>query len=173
MSNPEQPSKNTRLKLHPIVEKLVDNPNAPPALTHITGYVGRSSRAGYIRIYDSLDLNEYTDVPESAIRHVTDVPESEMEHGGTRIWVDNATQVIHESREVAQMSAGELDQPVTSSPLETKASRKLKLNRETLQALSTQALAMRLWSIPANSCDLGVSRVIACTGPIDCLTRSC
>ncbi len=104
-------------KQHPIIEKLVGDPNTPPKVTQVTGYLGKSSRAGHVRLYDTLDLGEYTDVPESSVLHAEDVPATEMEHGGTRLWVESHATVVRESVQSTRTEARFLEGAIASAHL--------------------------------------------------------
>lgn len=110
-------TKKVELKLHPLIERLVEDPAAPPDVTELVGYLGKSTRAGHVRVYASLDLNEYTDVPEAAVRHAEEVPETELEHGGTRLWLDAKAEVVHEVRSTLRVEARFLEGAIAQAHL--------------------------------------------------------
>src|SRR5688572_11663357 len=94
--------KGARLKPHPIVAALLDDPGSPPDVVELVGYVGKATRPDHHRLYLSLKLDEYVDVPSADIVHHEEVPSSELAHGGTRIWVRASAQVIHETRQTTR-----------------------------------------------------------------------
>jgi hypothetical protein len=113
----QKPGKKFNLNPHPIIGELVEDPAAPPQVMQITGYLGKTPRAGYVRIYESLTLDEYTDVPEAAILHVEEVPETDLEYGGTRLFVNANAQVIREGRPGMQAESGYLEGAITAAHL--------------------------------------------------------
>ncbi|MBC8067423.1 MAG: hypothetical protein IAG13_03740 [Deltaproteobacteria bacterium] len=115
MSDPE---KRPRLKQHPIVEKLIDDPNAPPDVVQIVGYIGKSPRQAHHRVYLSLQFDEYVDVPEDAIVHFEEVPDTEMQHGGTRLWVQASAPVVHETRQTTRTEARFLEGSIADEYLQ-------------------------------------------------------
>lgn len=59
-----------KLETHPLIAKLAPDPTAPPDLVRLIGFIGPASCKGHWRIYHSLDLSSYTEVPGEAIEHV-------------------------------------------------------------------------------------------------------
>lgn len=110
-------TRKVELKFHPIIEQLVADPASPPEVTQLVGYLGKSTRAGHVRLYASLDLDEYTDVPEAAIRHAAEVPDTELEHGGTRLWIEGTAEVVHEVRTTTRSEARFLEGAIADANL--------------------------------------------------------
>ncbi len=103
---------------HPLVEKLVADPASPPEVTQIDGYLGRSSRADHVRVYHSLSLDQYTDIPESALLHVEDLSKEQIEFGGSRLWVNARAEVVRENRQPVRTEARFLEGSIADSYLE-------------------------------------------------------
>jgi hypothetical protein len=78
---------------NPLVEALVPDAGDPPVLTYLEGYLGRSSRTHYVRLYESttLTLKSWVDVPVSRVRYTTySEPEPGEPAGIDRLWLDGA-----------------------------------------------------------------------------------
>lgn len=65
-----QSKKAPRIKTHPLIAKLVKDPDNLPRLVGIPGYIGPSPEKNHVRIYNDLDFSSYTEVPKEAIQHV-------------------------------------------------------------------------------------------------------
>ena len=53
--------------------ELVSDPDAVPSLRVLWGFIGDTSRPKHVRLYANLELSQYYDVPEEAIRGRRDV----------------------------------------------------------------------------------------------------
>jgi hypothetical protein len=94
------------------------DPAAPLDVIQLVGYVGKSTRADHHRLYMSLQLDEYVDIPVSAVVHHEDIPDTEMQHGGTRVWVDAGAKVVHEVRHTTQTEARFLEGSIADEYLQ-------------------------------------------------------
>ena len=103
---------------HPIVAKLAADPAAPLDTAQFVGYVGKSTRPEHHRLYLSLQLDEYIDIPFAAVVHHEDIPDTEMEHGGTRVWVDAGATVVHETRQTTRTEARFLEGSIADEYLQ-------------------------------------------------------
>lgn len=56
--------------LDDIIEQLVPDPACPRPVRMLLGYLGRSTREKHVRVYASLTLTEYVEVPVESILHV-------------------------------------------------------------------------------------------------------
>ena len=63
--------------LHKLIENLVHDPANPPDTVQVLGYLARSSRDGFLRIYRDLSLCMYCEVPE---KHVLYSAKADPEH---------------------------------------------------------------------------------------------
>jgi hypothetical protein len=76
---------------HPLVADLVKDPSSVPDLRCHAGFVGRSVREGYFRLYTAENLQEFVDLPEGCLRRVEVVPSSvRYPVGAHAIWVEPA-----------------------------------------------------------------------------------
>jgi hypothetical protein len=69
------------------VKNLVPDPSQPPDVTLLSGYSGRSSRPGHWRLYLSVELTSYVDIPEADIVHSQPLDKDQSPLGGTLLWV--------------------------------------------------------------------------------------
>ncbi|HYE14606.1 MAG TPA: hypothetical protein VD968_09220, partial [Pyrinomonadaceae bacterium] len=56
------------------VARIVRDPNDPPDLLLLSGYLGSSSEEGHVRLYLNEELSRYVEIPEGAIRHTQEIP---------------------------------------------------------------------------------------------------
>jgi hypothetical protein len=92
-----------RLQQDPLIEGLVPDPGQLEPLTLLFGYLGKSSREGYWRLYLNVRLSEYVEFSESDVHHAQPLSPEESSLGGTRVWVKQGTRLQHtrvDSREV-------------------------------------------------------------------------
>ena len=52
---------------HPLVSKLVPDPDNPPDIVMVEGYLGESKRDGRVRVYVDLDFRSYFEIEEADI----------------------------------------------------------------------------------------------------------
>lgn len=73
--------------VHPVVEKLLATDDATPPKA-LSGYVGRSSRDGYVLVYPSLrTLDRSYEISAADILHTEPIPESIKPFGATMFWL--------------------------------------------------------------------------------------
>jgi hypothetical protein len=78
---------------HPLVAKLISNPaNPAPDTVTLEGYVGPSSREGYVRVYLDLTFKAYFEIPKNGILHA-DKADPSNESKPTKIVIDPATKL--------------------------------------------------------------------------------
>ena len=74
--------------MHELVAKLVADPAAPPDLTLLNGYLGRSTDDACIRLYRSPTLNVWQDIPTDQIKHrLTIDPNPSCPLGELLVWM--------------------------------------------------------------------------------------
>lgn len=74
------------LKEHEIASKVVKETGYGNA-TLLVGYVGKTDKDNNVRLYLSLNFDEYVDVPRDSILHAANAPEDVLPFGGTYLWV--------------------------------------------------------------------------------------
>ena len=78
---------------HPLVAKLISNPTNPaPDTVTLEGYVGPSSREGYVRVYLDLTFKAYFEIPKNGIVHA-DRADPANESKPTTILIDPETKL--------------------------------------------------------------------------------
>lgn len=50
-----------------LIEQLVPDPGEPPMVVGLDGYVGRSDREGFVRLYRDLSVSYWLEIPENAV----------------------------------------------------------------------------------------------------------
>lgn len=82
-------------------------PGEIPDVRLLTGYRAASSRRGYIRLYASLDLSRYIEIPDdgNSIHQMMVVPTEQQVEGlaYTKVWIRTGTRVIHVTNESFQV----------------------------------------------------------------------
>jgi hypothetical protein len=91
-------------KVNPLVAKFLDIAK-DETVVQIEGYVG-PSETSMLRLYRSLDLSEYMDVPEAGILHFKEL--SEGSDGLVRVWVRGSAKVRFVSVNRVVMEAAQL-----------------------------------------------------------------
>ena len=104
------------VKTHPLVAKLNPNPDDPPNLVALRGYIGPAKEKGHVCIHHSLDFSSYTEVPKDAIRHVEPVDPSN-ENSPTVVLIPADTRVRHVRKTVQTGEAGFLAGGIAASRL--------------------------------------------------------
>jgi hypothetical protein len=97
-------SDNKKPKVNPLVAKLLDTAK-DETVVQLEGYVG-PSETSILRLYRSLDLSEYMDVPEVGILHFEEL--SEGGDGRVRVWVRGSAKIQFVSVNSAVMEAAQL-----------------------------------------------------------------
>jgi hypothetical protein len=79
-----------------LVQKLIPDPaRAAPEVTVLTGWVGQSTREGYVRMYLVADLSEYVVFPAEDVVHHEKVPTGRAGLAATRVWLRQTTELQH------------------------------------------------------------------------------
>jgi hypothetical protein len=94
-----------RLEQDSLIDGLVPDPGQLEPLTLLFGYLGRSSREGYWRLYLTARLNEYVEFSEDDVRHTMPLSPEESSLGGTRVWVKQGTRLQHTRVDSRQVQA--------------------------------------------------------------------
>lgn len=77
------------------VGRIVQDPNEPPNVMLLSGYLGSSSEEGHVRLYLDEELGRYVEIPEKAIRHTQELPPEQSPLGGSLVWIDRDAEVVH------------------------------------------------------------------------------
>ena len=77
------------------VGRIVRDPNEPPNVMLLSGYLGSSSEEGHVRLYLDEELGRYVEIPQKAIRHTQELPPEQSPLGGSLVWIDRDAEVVH------------------------------------------------------------------------------
>ncbi|MBV8856143.1 MAG: hypothetical protein JOZ02_04200 [Acidobacteria bacterium] len=83
------------LRYDDFVGRIVQDPNEPPSVTLLSGYLGASSEEGHVRLYLDEELTRYVEIPEKAVRHTQELPPEQSPLGGSLLWIDRDAEVLH------------------------------------------------------------------------------
>jgi len=89
------------IKENQLVARLVPNPAVAPDLVRLTGYLGRSARQGYWRLYQTMELTDYLEIAEDDIVH----SESPEDESPTVVWVRREATIKRVHSESVQAQA--------------------------------------------------------------------
>ena len=98
----QEPGRNFNLVQEPFIEILVPDPASLPDVILLAGFVGKSNRAGYFRLYLTPQLNEYLEILQTDVVHQQTIPPTSNPLGGTLIWVKREAQLTHTKVATAQ-----------------------------------------------------------------------
>ena len=101
------------LKEDEVVARLVPDPADPPEAIRLAGYLGRSTRRGFWRLYQTLELNEYVEVAEDDILHSEPLGGREGPSRGTVLWVRQDATLQHTRTESVRAQADFLQGDIT------------------------------------------------------------
>ncbi len=85
----------SKLEQDKLVEMLAPDAAQPPDVRALVGFLGRSTRRGYWRLYFTLALDEYVEFAETDVVHAISVDRSHGRLGGTVVWVRRAANLQH------------------------------------------------------------------------------
>ena len=93
-------SGNTRgLKEDEIIARLVPDPAAPPDVTAMAGFLGRSARPASWRLYQTLDLKDYVEIAEDDIVQSQSLKSDLQPLGGTVVWIKSGARLRYTQSE--------------------------------------------------------------------------
>ena len=113
-SETQEPSGPAELRQDELIEKLVPDPAAPPDVIVLVGFLGKSSRAGYVRLYLTPKLNDYFEIPEKDVILTQSLATELNPLGGTIVWVRREAELLHTRTTPAQAQAEFLQGGITS-----------------------------------------------------------
>jgi hypothetical protein len=94
-SKPQEQSDQRELKQDALVEKLVPDPAAPPDTIVLVGFLGKSARAGYWRLYLTSELNDYVECREDDIVNTQSLATELTPLAGTMMWIKPGAELLH------------------------------------------------------------------------------
>ena len=98
-------------------QQLVPDPSNPPDVVIYSGYLGKSTRDGYWRLYLNATMDNYIEVAETDISYSESLESRENPLGGTILWVKKDAKIIHTQTQNANAQASFLSGDITSRML--------------------------------------------------------
>jgi hypothetical protein len=77
------------------VSKVAPDPKQPPDALLLIGFVGKSSEAGYTRLYFDPELKQYVEIPNDGILHWQPLDKEASPVGGYYVWIKSGAELIH------------------------------------------------------------------------------
>ena len=110
----QEPGRNFNLVQEPFIEILVPDPATLPDVILLAGFVGKSNRAGYFRLYLTPQLNEHLEILQTDVVHRQTIPAASDPIGGSLIWVKREAQLTHTKVATQQVQAQFLQGSITT-----------------------------------------------------------
>jgi hypothetical protein len=117
MAEPKKPERpgTKDLKQDEVIARLVPDPADPPHVIRLAGYLGKSARRGFWRLYLTLELSDYVEVAEDDIVHSQALASQEHPLGGTAVWIRSDATLQHVRTESRQAQAEFLQGDITGA----------------------------------------------------------
>lgn len=106
------------LKQDALVESLVPDPANVPGTKLLVGFLGRSTRAGYWRVYLTPMLNSYVELSEEDVVHSQQMADDEINMGTTALWIKKDAELQYTRTEPLTAQAQFLQGAITTGFLE-------------------------------------------------------
>ena len=90
-----QPDSGRELTPDAMIERLVPEATNIPDVRVLTGFLGRSAREGYWRLYQTATLDEYVEFAEDDVVHNRALDKQDSPLGGTVVWVRREANLQH------------------------------------------------------------------------------
>jgi hypothetical protein len=100
-----------------LVAELVPDPTKLPEVVVLRGYLGKSARARFSRLYVNLNFTEYVEVADEDVVATRALPANHNPLGGTVLWVKRNATLLRATVCSAQEHAAFLTGEITASAL--------------------------------------------------------
>jgi hypothetical protein len=84
-----------KLRQDSLVDRLVPDPARHESFTVLTGFLGKSPRDGYWRLYLTPQLDEYLEFRSGDVKHTEQLPPDLAPLGGSRVWIQKDAPLEH------------------------------------------------------------------------------
>jgi hypothetical protein len=111
----EQQTNRPRLEPDDLINKLLPDASQLPDVRVLVGFLGKSTRQGYWRLYFTLTLDEYVEFAETDVVHSHAFGNEESRLGGTLIWVRREANLQHTRTASREAQADFLQGAITNS----------------------------------------------------------
>src|SRR5262249_589393 len=91
----DMPENKPRIPEDDFVSKVVKDPKQPPDAILLSGFLGKSSEEGHIRLYFDPGLSQYVEIPNDAILHTQEIPKEASPLGGSNVWINSQAELIY------------------------------------------------------------------------------
>lgn len=102
-----------KLNSDKLITALVADPAQVPNLKTRVGWMGKSSREGYWRLYFTLELNNYIEFRESDVVHTQSLETQLNSLGGTVVFLQREAELLHTRTTSTQAQAEWLSGDIT------------------------------------------------------------
>jgi hypothetical protein len=109
--------RSSKLKPDELIEHLVPNASHIPDVRVLGGFLGKSTREGYWRLYLTPSLNEYVEFAEDDVVHSHTFESDESPLGGTVIWLRREANLQHTRSASREAQADFLQGAIAASAL--------------------------------------------------------
>jgi hypothetical protein len=117
MAKQENSSRPNKLEPDELVQHLVQDASHVPDVRVLGGFLGKSNREGYWRLYLTPTLNEYVEFAEDDVVHSHTFESDESQLGGTVIWVRREANLQHTRSASREAQADFLQGAIAASVL--------------------------------------------------------
>ena len=81
------------LRQDEVIARLMPDPSTPPDVTAMVGFLGKSTRRKFWRLYQTLDLKDYVEIAEDDIVQSQSLKSEQQPLGGTVLWVKSGARL--------------------------------------------------------------------------------
>src|SRR5215472_7862580 len=92
---PAKPEKNALTKEDSLVEDIIPDPSQLPHVRTLVGFLGKSGRTAYSRLYLSATFDNFLEIRDEDIVHRRALPPERSTVGGTILWVKRDATFLH------------------------------------------------------------------------------
>ncbi len=111
----EQQTNRPRLEPDDLINRLLPDASQLPDVRVLVGFLGKSTRQGYWRLYFTLTLDEYVEFAETDVVHSHAFGSEESRLGGTLVWVRREANLQHTRTVSREAQADFLQGAITNS----------------------------------------------------------
>jgi hypothetical protein len=124
MANQKKPG-GSKLNEDELIKNLVPDPSQVPDARMLFGFLGKSSREGYWRLYLTPELNRYVEFQEEDVLHTLSFATPENPLGGQAAWVKREANLLHTRTVSREAQAEFLEGDITAKFLASTAMERL------------------------------------------------
>ncbi len=117
MEKEKQPYDAPRLQPDALIERLIPEASQIPDVKVLVGFLGKSIREGYWRLYLTITLDEYVEFAEVDVVHSHAFESDESRLGGTMVWVQRGANLQYTRSVSREAQADFLQGTISASAL--------------------------------------------------------